>query len=282
MKPAPALAALALAACASGPPPMNAPDSLAAAEAAFAAHSVRENMRPAFLANFADDGVFVRSGWVNSNAYLATRKDPPIVLDWRPAYVEVAASGELGLSTGPTKVTSVEKPNDAPGYGQYVSVWRRRPGEPWKVEVDLGITHPQPALWDQPLVAVSTGARGMMGSASGLRVAEAQFSRESASLGERSAYAALGSELLRFYRAGAAPSLGRDRALAAGAMTERRLVWNAERIEVAFSGDLGYARGSFASAEAPSKPLGYYLRVWRHEAGRWRVALDVTNALATP
>jgi len=283
MKTAHALPALALAACAAAPPPMKAPESLAAAETAFAAHSVRENMRPAFLANFADDGVFVRGGWINSNAYLATRENPPIVLDWRPVYVESAASGDLGLSTGPTRLTSTAKPGDPPSFGQYVSIWRRAGQGPWKVEVDLGINHPTPALWDQPLVAVTSGSmRGSRGGESGVRLAEEKFTHESSRGGARSAYESLASEHFRFYRAGSAPAIGRPAALAAPGMVADRLVWHADRVETSQAGDFGYTRGSYARAEAPEKVLGHYLRVWRLEGGQWRVALDVTNVLATP
>ena len=107
------LVALAATACAMPVTQPDPPESLAAAETAFAAHSVREDMRAAFLAAFADDGVFVRDGWAVSNTYLKDRPAPPIVLDWRPVYTEVARSGELGLSTGPWKITSKEKPDAA-------------------------------------------------------------------------------------------------------------------------------------------------------------------------
>ena len=100
-----ATAALAAAACTTVRP-IDPPASLAAAETAFAAHSVREDMRVAFMAAFADDGVFVRNGWTLATASLKDRPAPPIVLDWRPVYTEVARSGELGLSTGPWKITS--------------------------------------------------------------------------------------------------------------------------------------------------------------------------------
>ena len=281
MKTFPVLAAFALAGCAAGPAPMDAPASLAAAETAFAAHSMRENMRPAFLANFADDGVTVRQkGWTISNAFLATRPNPPIVLDWRPAYVEVAAAGDLGLSTGPTKLTSLAKPDAPPRYGQYVSVWRRQDGGPWKVAVDLGISHATPVLWSQPLEAGSVSSGRGRGNEAGLRAAEEKFGRESASSGARAAYAVQGSPRMRFYREGTAPVIGKTEALAAPTMSDERLVWTVERAEIATSGDLGYARGSYASASAPGKALGHYLRVWRYEDGDWRVAMDVANPAA--
>ena len=205
MKTLPVLFAVALAGCAAVPPSMDVPASLAAAETAFAAHSMRENMRPAFLANFADDGVTVRQmGWVVSNAYLATRPDPPITLDWRPQYVEVALSGELGLSTGPSKLTANAKPGE-PRFGQYVSVWRRVEGGPWKVVVDLGIGNDGPKLWDQPLVAGYARGGHPSPDAGTIHAAEAAFTKDSTANGMRSAYAALGATNLRFYRDNGGP-----------------------------------------------------------------------------
>src|SRR5687767_4414459 len=116
-------AILVIGGCAGRPMTPDAPASLAAAESAFAAHSVREDMRVAFMEAFAADGVFVRDGWTVSTDFLRTQKAPPIVLDWRPVHVEVAAAGDLGLSTGPSKITSKAVPGAAPTYGQFVSIW---------------------------------------------------------------------------------------------------------------------------------------------------------------
>ena len=275
--------AVALAGCAQQASRSSSPDapaSLAAAESAFAAHSVREGMRAAFLAHFASDGVFVRDGWTNSNAYLAGRPDPPIVLDWRPIHVEVGASGEIGLSTGPWRLASKAKPDRPSAFGQFVSVWKRDPGKPWQVAVDLGIAHPDPSLWDARLETVVVTA-GSTPPALDLAQAEERFARDAAS-GVRSAYASHGSERLRFYRNATPPAVGKAAALASFAMTEARLVWTVEASETSRSNDFGYARGRYALASAPATPLGYYLRVWRIEGGEWRIALDVTNPAPGP
>lgn len=276
------VAALAAAGCAQPPVQPTAvavnPDaiSLAAAETAFAAHSVREDMRVAFLAAFAEDGVLVRNGWVNSNEHQRSSTAPPIVLDWKPVYAEVAASGELGLSTGPWKITSKEKPDTPPAYGQFVSVWRREAGGPWRVAVDLGIGHPQPTLWDRALETAL--ASGQSASASrGIESAELDFVSDAHAAGARAAYTRHGSERMRFYRNGIAPAAGKPAALASPAMTNEKFSWVIDRVEIARSRDFGYARGSYASLAAPAKPLGYFLRVWRIEGGQWRIVMDVTN-----
>lgn len=266
-------AALALAACAHLPPAMDVPASLAAAESAFAAHSVREDMRAAFLAAFAEDGVMVRNGWTVSNAFLANRAAPPIVLEWRPQYVEVAASGELGLSTGPSRITSKQKPDTPPAYGQFVSIWRRAPGRPWKVEVDLGISHPQPALWSDALQLRTVPAVAAGGES--LDEAEADFQRRLATGGARAAYGARGARDLRLFRSGGAPAP--VAALSLPPLPDRPLAWTVERSVTAASGDFGYTRGAFAALAAPAEALGWYLRVWRREAGGWRVFVDVVN-----
>jgi ketosteroid isomerase-like protein len=273
--------AFALSACAHAPAADEAAVALAAAESAFAAQSVREDMRVAFLANFADDGVFVRNGWIPSNAFLRTRPAPPIVLDWRPAFTEVAASGELGLSTGPTRYVSKARPDEPPAFGQYVSVWRRAGSGPWKVEADLGIAHPGAHLWQEPLVA-RRAPETRDAPAEGLAQAEARFSRDSARQGVRAAVAAYAASTMRYYRPGLPPAIGRDAALASAAMAEERIAWIAERVETARSQDFGYARGRYESAAAPGVARGWFLRVWHREADGWRIAMDVANPAPPP
>jgi ketosteroid isomerase-like protein len=275
MKTATLAASLALAACAHSPGATDVPASLAAAESAFAAHSVREDMRAAFLAAFADDGVMVRNGWTVSNAFLANRPAPPIVLEWRPQYVEVAASGDLGLSTGPSRITSKQMPETPPSHGQFVSIWRRAPGGPWKVEVDLGISHAEPFLWNEPLQLRTVPA--VAGNGESLDKAEADFQRRVAS-GTRAAYEARGARDLRLFRGGAAPSA--VAALSSPPLPERALAWTVERSVTAASDDFGYTRGAYADVARPAEALGWYLRVWRREAGGWRVFVDVVNPAA--
>ena len=269
MKAAP-LVALALAGCAA-PARMEDANALAAAETAFAAHSVREDMRAAFMANFAQDGVMVGDGWVRAREYLAPLPAPPIVLEWRPAHVEVAASGEFGLSTGPWKRTPRGKPGAAPAYGQFVSIWQRAPGQPWRVLVDLGVGNPGPALADAPLeVSVARSVRAAMP----LAQAEERF-QQLGRVDPRGAYQAFGARDLRLYRDGAVPATTLQASLAS-VSAESATAWRIEDLRTAASGDFGFARGSVASAPQ-QPPRGYFLRVWRHEPQGWRIALDVVQ-----
>lgn len=276
-----ALAALAatLAGCATMPDPLplsDAPGTLAAAEADFAAQSVREGMRAAFLAWLAPDATLFRDGPVNGPAAIAAKPDPPIVLDWRPVFVETAASGDLGLSTGPWTMTSRKDPAASPRHGQFVSLWKREPGGPWRVRVDLGISHPGPALAQAPLEARTTPATGGRTAAT-IAEAEREFSRIAQERGDAAAYAASVSPSVRLYREGAAPFLGRAAALEALAARDSRTAWALQSHDVGASGELGYATGRYGPAMGVT--AGHYVRVWRREPGGWRIALDVVDAL---
>ncbi|HEY2628997.1 MAG TPA: nuclear transport factor 2 family protein [Usitatibacter sp.] len=272
------LAMLAAGCATQSPTPVTTDDaaSLAAAETAFAAQSVREDMRVAFLAHFQSDGVYVRKGWVGANADLSPRAAPPIVLDWRPVHTEVAASGEMGLSTGPWKATSKANAADEPGYGQYVSIWKREGSGPWKVAVDIGISNPGNALWDTPLDAQAPGV-AVNRDEHAVQGAEKNFQAQSLLTGAAGAYRTFASPRIRLYREGAEPAVGRDAAFKSPAMVADRFIWTTESSEVARSGDFGYARGHYASANAPDKVLGYFMRVWRPENGQWRIVMDVVN-----
>lgn len=258
-------------------PAPDAPDSLAAAETAFAAQSLREGMRAAFLAWLAPDATIFRDGPVNGPALVASRPQPPIDLAWRPVFVETSASGEMGLSTGPSTVTSRTDPAAPPRFGQFVSVWKRTPGGPWRVHVDLGISHPGAALADAPLVARSTPPAGE-GASGTLAQAESDFARLAAEGGDASAYAHFASSDARVYREGHAPFVGRAAALSSPAAGATRTAWTVEAHETSLAGDLGYARGRYGPPGGPT--AGHFVRVWRRETGGWRIAADVVNALA--
>ncbi len=275
---APLLAGLLAASCASMKLHDDA-ESLGAAETAFGQHSVKEDMRVAFLANFADDGVMVRDkGWIVARPYLEARSAPPIVLDWHPAHVEVAASGEMGLSTGPWKLTPTGHMSSEPAYGQFCSIWRRDKGGPWKVIVDIGIGNPRPTFWDSPIELFDTPS-GKSANGAGVEASENAFMDLARASGVKSAYARYGAERLRFYRDEVDPIVGREAALASPAMAQA--AWKVESSQTAAAGDFAFVRGDVIAPGHPETTTGHYMRVWRIVNGEWRIVLDVVQPKGT-
>lgn len=256
--------------------------SLANAEFAFASRSVATDMRAAFLSVLSDDAILLRPGPVKGREALADSPAPPIELNWRPAFVHVAASGELGYSTGPARILSKTDPNRPPRYTNFVSIWKRdagQPGAPWKLYIDLGINHPQPSLADAWL-ELSVGSGTGPGEAA-FRAAENGF----ASLVEKSGYAAAFSEYaskdVRVYREGAGPVLGKA-ALSGATLQPAGSGSEIVASGVSKSGDMGFALVRLAPRTADGKldkTVAHALRVWRARDGKFELTLDVLNEM---
>ena len=268
-------ASLLVTGCAMTPAPDRDAASLADAERAFAARSMASDMVTAFLENFSDEGVLVNERWVRTRTAFAGEGPPPIHLDWAPSHVEVAASGELGLSTGPWIRTSRTKPDAPAAHGHFVSVWRRNAQGQWQVEVDIGIRHPDAIA--KPATAEVVAPMPVASGGESLERTEARFVETSMRAGPHAAYDAYASARFMLYRQDHAPYRGRAAALSSDALREGPTIWLADALATSRSNDFGYVRGTYADARDPQKVRGYFMRVWRREGDAWRVVLDVTN-----
>ncbi len=239
-------------------------------------------MREAFLAHLHPKSLMFSPGPVNGIALYSGMPVRPGQLAWAPQVVDVALSGDFGYSTGPHQMR--RPPNaDVVRQGYFCSVWVRSATEPWKVLVDLGTSQPE-ALSLDVVARDPTPERRRLGwtigraHARGGRAAawRRRFPRtRSPPIVRRSPPHA------RVNRDGAPPAEGRDAALALDRAAGRRASRHAGEVDVASSGDMGYAYGKLELTNAaPDAPPVYYVRVWRHDAQGWRVVLDVDTWVA--
>jgi len=116
-------------------------DELVAAERAFAADASARNTRDAFLAAYDEDGIAFAPGPRNGHRVWEKRPVNKTRLEWAPEVAEIAASGDLGYTSGPWRITPEgdEKPS---AFGHYFSVWRKDGEGKWKLLLDHGVTHP--------------------------------------------------------------------------------------------------------------------------------------------
>ncbi len=269
--------------------------SLVAAERAFAKMSVDTTQREAFLANFSDEGVLFTPAPVNAKEALRKPAPSPAaatrVLDWDPVTGDVAASGDLGYTTGPWMAS--ERPAGAApkttGTGWFFSVWRRTGGAGWKVAADFGVQAPHGrVLRAQPFrradvraaVPAATGQAGPW--ADELRAADAAFGRRLAASGWADALRAGATDDVRAYRDGREPATGRADAAAILPSGPQPFTWEPSFALASAAGDLGYTYGA-CRARGDGTPIrGYYLRVWKRARDGWKLAVDVANAADRP
>jgi len=247
---------------------------VANAESAFAARSLQAGMKQAFLDNLEPGAILLRPDPVDGCKWIADRPDPPIVLDWKPVFVDTAAAGDLAVSTGPWKVTSKADPARPPAYGQFVSIWRRSKEGTWKVALDHGISHGDAALWDTPLATGAATSASDAHAGGELAASEARFATEAATRGVRAALAGQAADGIRVYRDGQAPLLGKAAALTVEDAKPRN--YRTERFGISRSNDFAWVLGSYGKAGG-GPPEAYVVRVWRRESSGWKIGVDVVT-----
>jgi ketosteroid isomerase-like protein len=239
-----------------------------------------KNARDAFMTFIADDGLLFRPGAVNGKKWMLEHPVPPSdkkpLLAWQPAYAGMAASGDMGFTTGPWEAKADIKDEKPAGYGHFVTVWKKQADGSWKFVVDLGISHPQSggpqAHWMpegtekktfKPVDATSA-RKTLLDRDQAYQVAE---------------FAAYASPDVRLYRANNLPFIGRDAAAAELAKTKGTIMWHPISADVSQAGDLGYTHGTYEVSDDTKKVTerGSYVRIWKQENGVWRIVMDVTN-----
>lgn len=265
--------------------------AIVATERAFAKLSVERGVRASFIAYFADDGIGFAPHPYKVKEVLSNRPAPttrsPTVLNWAPIFGGIARAGDLGWNTGPTLYEDTSPEKRPTEHGMFFSVWKKQSDGNWRVVLDLGSSTPAAvAPLDAPFRAAqqtsnkrpSAGVNVAQEDA-GLLKAEREFlaAAKAGSVGQ--AYKIRLSDDARVHRPDAMPVVGK---LALRAwLTHQTMTLGGEpiKVEVARSGDLGYAYGSYELAGVkPEK--GYYARVWRRDAqGRWRIVMDVINPI---
>jgi ketosteroid isomerase-like protein len=267
------------------------------AEHAFAQYSIDHGMKEAFLRFAAPDGViFRRDGPVNAIETWAGRNPAPTgLLTWWPAYADVSRAGDLGWTTGPYEYRDKptdEKPADT---GHYFTIWRRQPDGSFKFVLDLGAPHPAPDAPETDLqypaaLKKSGPSAGDFDNTASARKSlletESSLSADSSSKGARAALLARADESLRMYRQGILPVVGLAAVEKALKVQTEFVKWNPSKGDVAASGDLGYAYGTYevranASDTQPAE-RGNYARVWRHDRRGWRLVFQVANPVPPP
>ncbi|MGA8036307.1 MAG: nuclear transport factor 2 family protein [Candidatus Acidiferrales bacterium] len=120
--------------------------SAAASEAAHAKDVDKE------ISFYADDALGFSNYSPTTTTKEAMRADmqssfpAPGTIRWKTSVVEVARSGDLAYEHGRYTYTTPEKDGkNKTQTGNYLLVWRKRPGGDWKIAVDTDTADPPPA-----------------------------------------------------------------------------------------------------------------------------------------
>ncbi|MBO9199357.1 MULTISPECIES: hypothetical protein [Niastella] len=129
-----------------------AQSEIAIAEQAFAQMAKDSGTKKAFI-QFLDSSslIFYKGQSHNALSFWKNLSDNGGLLLWKPVYTGMAASGEMGFSTGPFEQHDVPA-GPVNQSGNYSSIWVKNKQGQWKVLIDLGMPY-KPSLfqknWEQ-------------------------------------------------------------------------------------------------------------------------------------
>lgn len=246
-------------------------ENLIRAEKDFAAYSVAHSTKEAFEKFIDSTSIMFENGNpVLAIDYWAKRQKRPGVLNWHPQYAEIAASGDIGYTTGPW--TFQNSLNDSVvARGQYSTIWHLDKNGEWKFLLDLGNE-------ETPVPGTDTGAYRIertnpaykKGTLHSLLAAENKFIKAVTSFAEEAYMKYKGATFCLLNRNKLGPAWSKDLYLKAIENTPIGIHYTIQGSGIASSGDLGYVYGqTITNGKTES-----YFRVWRKEK-EWKIALEV-------
>ena len=262
---------------------------LANEEGKFAAFSVKNGMRAAFLEFFAAQSWLLRPDLVDAQAWLRGRPDPPIVLDWKSQNTILSASGDLGFSTGPSIYRSKADPKAPAAHGQFFSIWQKQKNGDWKVLIDHGISHGPSATPDAlpttPLIALDLAAQKPGGT---VYDAEQDFIDRTNKADSKIAYESSVTSRTILLRSGEFPVSGKTAAIAHVNSKEGTWSWTPKLRGASVANDFACVVGSYVGNTVKGeKQNGHYVRLWVRDVGgeaptRWTLAAEMLTPEPPP
>ncbi|WLT33297.1 nuclear transport factor 2 family protein [Geothrix sp. PMB-07] len=248
------------------------------AELAFAKQAEDQGIRAAFLAWLKPDARVFTPRMVSAEAQYGPEPGDPGHLAWYPEAMGVAASGDLAWSLGPWTYAA-KKGGPVLVNGHFLSVWRKQADGLWKVVADIGVPHGAPkeaiarfVVSSPDLGAGSTASHPGPDPSAVLTRLESDLSAAWAMKGGLALEPMLAKEG-RVLRPRAFPLKATAEIRPALEADRPGPTWKPALLQVAASGDLGWACGE--SAPDDQGRSASFLRIWSLEAGTWKVLFDV-------
>ena len=254
------------------------------AERNFAKASLMIGRNAAFAEFFAEESVLFTDKWItNGKQFSKDRKPSPIVLKWEPEFMDIAQSGDFGISTGPWEVQEY-RPNTTPLFtGYFLTVWKKQGNGEWKVILDGGSTTP---VEEGPKHNFSfpNGADKVIPkpvvtdidlSKKDLLEKDKLFQKEWKE--NPTAFTSFLASDGRIQLSGHLPTTNTDTIRTWVNTLDRSLVWKSIGAGAASSGDLGFTYGVMKTQNS-DLIRGHYVLIWKKRPGStWQVVLEMIN-----
>lgn len=244
-------------------------EGMISAEKSFAAYSVANGTKDAFLKFTDSSGIVFDNGKpVNAIDAWMKREKRPFVLNWEPQFAEIASSNDFGYTTGPWALRP--NANDTiVARGQYTTVWHVDGQGGWKFLIDLGVGNTPASA--APSLKKIEAKKNKGPSSAGAVLKEEQNFIDAYKNDKSKSYAKYlsGNSLLN--RNGQYSSIDKIKQSETIKNTPSAIQYTISGSGIASTGDLAYVYGNTLISDKQEN----YLRIWRKEEEGWKIALEV-------
>jgi hypothetical protein len=266
------------------------PDSISAlfgmreAERNFAKSSIMIGRNAAFTEYFADESVIFTGKWItNGKQFSKEGKPSPICLKWEPEFMDISASRDFGISTGPWEVQEY-RPNTALLFtGYFLTVWKKQSTGECKVILDGGSTTPVaegpkhkftfPSGADKPIP--NSPAMNVQQLTTELLDRDNQYEAEWKK--NPVTFTSFLAPDARIQLGGHLPTTNADSIKSWVSQLDRSLTWQPVGAGVASSGDMGFTYG-LITTQKNEAVKGHYVLIWKKRHGSsWQIVLEMIN-----
>ncbi len=246
-----------------------------------------QGTRAAFLHFLADDSIVFRPGPVSGKEVWNKRPEGGISLKWKPKFVWVSRSADLGYSTGPAEWRKAKEDLKPFGYGQFITIWKKQKDGEWRAALDVGGEVPgAPNESDEeagnvftPIDDAASATPDCATASKNLRDAENKFAI-AAKADSTIALSEASLPTIRVHRENVFPALGKYPAQLMLSVHRGHLTMEKMGGEMSSACDFAYHYGKYSLVEPTATERGHYLQIWRMDAeGNLKIALDFQSPL---
>ncbi|MEO8042539.1 MAG: hypothetical protein ABI646_08020 [Acidobacteriota bacterium] len=249
-------------------------------QSSFEQTSAEHGRRTAFLAFLGDDSIVFEPGPRDGKEYWRSRQtDEASVLVRSLTYSDISANGLLGYTTGNWRIYQKDKSEGLAKFGQYVTIWEKRPDGRFRAGVNIEISHPKLSFADTDRPIRSNQSRDI--NKRGWSPADASMNFLRASMTSEhlgGAYKRFAGDDVRLLRDGEPPIIGKKRVIEA--MNEYVSIVFPSKVALFQSADMAYTWNpcSFDNSNE-GQVKGNCLHIWKLRKKKWWIVLGVFSPI---
>jgi ketosteroid isomerase-like protein len=235
--------------------------------------------KAAFLEYFATDVVVFWPKAVNGRTFWGKQPDAAKEQLKRTITIaDISSNGLLGYATGSWELQPNGTKDSATRFGQYVTIWEKKPGNRFRAVLDIGITHDEITDAKSNHVVVADDKRDA--NKRGWSVADASMNFQRVAMSKDAlsgAYNKFIGEDARILLDGLPPLTGR-KIIIAEARRYRSILFP-NQVNSFQTGDMAYMWNPCSYATSEGIEAGNCLQIWKLRKKKWWIVLGVFAAV---